>query len=408
VWLVAGWIFGYRASRISGYLVAKEESVALVRSWRAVQAMGSVRVAGLLGAIAGALALSGPSCGGAVASPAARSMHATAPEGGAVGIPSPEAEPPNADNGTDAESTVLPPANPVSDDDAAAEPALQGGGAPCSASATVTVGTKVTVSTSWPGTAGVAKGAGPFLVWMLSIYDVDASNRITGTTTTCEMQMPSLTLTVHDALAIGAPSGTTALQAIVFPTTSWNGVASTNVTGTLGGWNVGSSVAIAPVVLLYGLKSTSGLASTSTQWPTSASMIASADLTYADGMAYQTGIGQPGILGTYKSTPPYYMPGTSLAPSSPSANQASLVFRTELRLYGTSSSCATQSGQAFVNLLNGRIVGCQLTGSAGPCTTSQSGFLDANETQFEPGTGTFTSQQLSAGASCIDVLSALP
>jgi hypothetical protein len=49
-----------------------------------------------------------------------------------------------------------------------------------------------------------------------------------------------------------------------------------------------------------------------------------------------------------------------------------------------------------------------LTGSQGTCTSDQSVFLDSNETPFTPGAGTFTSQQLAAGASCIDVISALP
>ena len=55
--------------------------------------------------------------------------------------------------------------------------------------------------------------------------------------------------------------------------------------------------------------------------------------------------------------------------------------------------------------------GCQLTGldgSDGRWASDQVGFVDANATQMQPGTGTFTSQQLASGATCADVLSALP
>lgn len=307
---------------------------------------------------------------------------------------------PSTDGGTPADSTVP--------SDGSAEPVVLGTGGPCAPSGAATVGTKVTVNTTWPASAAVSKGAGPVSVWLLSTYDVAGNGSITGTITTCGMQLPVITFSALGDQAMGVPGGQTGQQQIVIPDMSWSGVPLADVTGMLGGWNVGSSIAIDPVVMLYGLSGTSALASGSATWPASESAIAPGDLTYANGTAYAVGTGVPGIVATYDGAPPDYLPTTSLAPGSPTATAASLVLRVQLRLYGTSTSCTAQSGQAFVSDLNGRIVGCNLSGGGGPCSVDQYGFLDSNEAQFVPGAGTFVSRQLASGASCSDVLAALP
>jgi hypothetical protein len=250
-------------------------------------------------------------------------------------------------------------------------------------------------------------------MWFLSTYDINSRDQITGTWTACGMEMPSVTLTAIGDMAMGVPSGQTGMLFVGFPATSWNGVPPVHVTGILGGWSDGSSVAIDPVVALYGLRSTSPFADGTMRWPASETAIASGDLTYANGTPYVAGAGFPGILGIYDSTPPYYAPVTSLATSSPRAGQVSVVLRTQIRLYGkTRNGCTAPFGQAFVNDLNLRIVACQLAGtdggSDGLCTSSQVDFIDSNTTQFTPGTGEFMSGQLPANASCADVFNAEP
>jgi hypothetical protein len=396
--------------------------LALVRSRRAVQTTGFERIAGLLGTLAGAIAMSGPSCGGDVLLPQGPSAHVLEPEAGNAVSSPPDAESPSVDGGLDTDHTMPAPTNQGSSEDASApplvdaafgsgEPMVLGSGPACSPTTAMTVGIKISGSAQWPATAAVAKGTGGFSLWLLSTYDVNSSNQITGTTTTCGMQVPAVTFSAIGDMAMGVPSGQMGLQELVFPATSWNGVPSVNITGLLGGWSVGSSVAIDPVVTLYGLTSASALADGSLQWPSSESAIASGDLTYADGTPYHSGVGLPGILGIYVSSPPYYAPATSLAPNSPRADRVSMVLRTRFRLYGKSVSCTTLSGQAFVDDLNLRVVGCQLAGtdaSDGLCTHDQTAFIDVNATQFTPGAGTFETQLLPTGASCADVQSALP
>jgi hypothetical protein len=90
------------------------------------------------------------------------------------------------------------------------------------------------------------------------------------------------------------------------------------------------------------------------------------------------------------------------------ADQVYLVLRTQLGLYGTSSSCTEQSGRAFVTDLNSRVVGCDIANDGGVCTADQYGFIDSDSTQYVPGAGTFDSKQLATGSTCSDLLVALP
>lgn len=288
-------------------------------------------------------------------------------------------------------------------------PVIDGGGTACPAMTYPTsVGTLVTVAVSWPGTAAVAKGSGNFYIWLLTTYSADSSNKITGTTFSCGNAPAVLTLSATGDIALGVPTGMTGLIKPEYPADSWDGTPGTAITGTLGGTNIGSSFEIDPSVTLYGLKASDPLSDPTMKWPGSYSALTMSDLTYADGGAYVAGTGHPGIRGTFDSTPPYYLSGTSLAPGAPKADQFWSATRTQLSLYGLSKSCTETTGKANVTLINNRVVGCELVDDGGPCTTDQYGFLDSNTTQYAPGSATFDSKDLASTATCADVLTALP
>jgi hypothetical protein len=295
----------------------------------------------------------------------------------------------------------------------AGEPIVDGDGAPCTPQTSVTVGTKVSLNVTWPGTAAVAKSSGQVFIWLLSTYNIDATtNKITGTTNTCSNADPPITLTKTGDLASGVPEDAGMGQvAFQFPTSSYAGTPSTSITGQFGGWNINSTMRIDPVVTLYGLAPTSMLDDPTVKWPTMVSSIAATDLTYSSGMPFVMGVGQPGIYGAANSMPPFYPPKTSLDPTSPAIDAVYVVTRTQLSLYGTATTCTDISGDAIVGLLNNRVVGCHLAGEAddaGACSSDQYGFIDSNTTQYVPGTGTFASKQMTAGATCDDVLTMLP
>jgi hypothetical protein len=278
----------------------------------------------------------------------------------------------------------------------------------CTKTYPLSVGTLINVAVSWPGTAAVSKGSGTFYIWLLTTYTADSSGKITGTTYSCGNAPAVLTLSQTGDMALGVPSGQMGQIKPTYPAESWNGTPGTAITGTLGGTKVGSSFAIDKSVALYGLKATDPLSDSSMMWPTSYSALTQSDLTYADGGAYVMGQGHPGIRGVFDGTPPFYLAGTSLAPNSPRADTYYSATRSAIAMCGKTTSCTETSGTATVTLLNNRVVGCDLVDAGGPCTTDQYGFLDSNTTQYTPGAASFKAKDLMSGATCADVLSALP
>jgi hypothetical protein len=290
---------------------------------------------------------------------------------------------------------------------------VKGPGMECTKTYPLSVGTLITVAVSWPGTAAVAKGSGNFYIWLLTVYSVDASNKITGTSQSCGNTPAILTLSNTGDIALGVPGCPdmcqTGLIKPLYPPSSWDGSPTTAIKGTLGGTTVGSSFEVDPSVSLYGLKASDPLSDPTMKWVGSYSALTMSDLTYADGGAYVAGQGHPGIKGTFDGTPPYYLSGTSLAPNAPKTDTFWSVSRSEIGMYGISTSCTEiKGGTANVTLINNRIVGCDLINDGGPCTTDQYGFLDMNTTQYTPGKATFDSVDLTSGATCADVLSKLP
>jgi hypothetical protein len=285
---------------------------------------------------------------------------------------------------------------------------VDGGGGPCTPTYPLSIATLVTLDVNWPATSATAKGMGKQYLSLLTTYTADGSNKVTGTTTTCGQVVADITISDLGDMATGEPSGSQVRAQ--FPASSWDGVPPTAVKGEIGGTNIGSSFEIDPVVTLVGLDSSSPLANGSTMWPmsnTDPSIVM--HLTYADGGAYVTGMGQPGIEGVfYNGAAPFVHPKTALSMTSPAASTVQNVFRTEIGFYGKSTSCTETSGTVAATQLNNRVVGCELENDGGTCTTDQYGFLDINTTQYAPGNGTFQSKQIAAGGKCSDVLAALP
>jgi len=297
---------------------------------------------------------------------------------------------------------------------------INGSGSPCPVQTQVTMALKLTLSSTWPLTLAVRQGMGDVAIWLLSNYTVDSQNRLAGRVKTCGNKTPPITLTDNGAASVGASTGTTAQVQITIPSTVWNApsMPTTPVTGMLGGWNVGSSLSVDPVVTLSGLSPTSQWASASTAWPmavSSGSAIPMSDIRDDDGD------GKPGITATPSSQMPYYVPRTGFlmgSTLSPPTDKIYVVLRTELSLFGLSTSCTEGAGTATVNLLNNHVVGCHIPdvdGGAGTdCIDTQYDFIDQNTTAYMVMGGTYVSKILASGTgdggavTCDDVLSAVP
>jgi hypothetical protein len=294
---------------------------------------------------------------------------------------------------------------------------INGSGSPCPVQTQVTMALKLTLNSTWPVTTAVQMGTGTVSVWLLSNYGIDSQNKLAGRVRTCGNQTPPITLTSLGAASVGAPGGATAQVQITIPPSVWNApsMPTSAVTGTLGGWNIGSSFTVDPVVTLSGLKPTSQLANASTAWPpsvTTGPAVPAGDITDDDGD------GKPGITATPRSDMGFYVPRTSLAPSSPQTDKLYVVLRTALSLYGTSTSCADGTGTATVTNLDNHVIGCHIPdpeGGAGTdCDNVAYDFIDSNTTAYQVTSGTYVSKQLQMGTgdggsvTCDDVLKALP
>jgi hypothetical protein len=324
---------------------------------------------------------------------------------------------------------------------AASGPPIEGTGSPCAPNAQQVIGTKVALEVNWPATLN-DQGCGPtggctgtISIWLLSYYAVNGTT-LTGRVDTCGYELPPLPLSATGSQAEGLPAGQTATEQIAYLQSTWSSVranpakAASPATGTLGGWNVGSSLYVNPVLLTYGLQSSSPFASASQAWPCSESSIAVTDISDDDND------GHPGITAVPSAASGFSLPATAVdltAPFAPQAGKLYMTLRTELQLYGTSTSCTDIAGGASATLLNSHVIGCEL-GSGAECSQSQWDFIDSNEAVYvgqgvriPPSTcppsfaspqivGTFRSKILAASAdgggalavSCADVLSALP
>jgi hypothetical protein len=259
-------------------------------------------------------------------------------------------------------------------------------------------------------TLAVDPGMGKVYIVILSTYDIDAQNHITGKTQTCQSTTPAISLNAIGQGAVGAPGP--AQVAILLPSSTWNAptMPKFNVTGTLGGWHVGASFAIDPVTTLAGLSPTSPFAKADAVWPMSGTQLMPSDIVDDDGD------GHPGITSIPRSSSTtgmadamYYVPKTATTGGRPT-DKLYLVLRTELSLSGTNTSCTEGSGDANVTQLNNHVVGCEV--SMPPmtnCDPAEYQYIDSNTTVYSVMSGTYATKQLTgATPTCDDAVAAFP
>jgi hypothetical protein len=315
-----------------------------------------------------------------------------------------------------------------------------GTGMACPPNTHETVGAKIKLAVQWPQTLAnngcddksMPKCTGEIDIWLLTHYTINGT-QVTGTVDTCKNVTPPIPLTSTGTQSSGLdPAKTTAVVKTDFLDAVWNGIIAnpkhvpTQTSGVLAGWNIGSSMRILPTNSVYGVSQTSTWASDKTAWPGSESMIAASDITDDDNDTY------PGITITPSAATGYVLPATAALQTPPVfADQLYLALRTELSLYGTSTSCTDISGTVGVQLLNNHVIGCRLAGDAGACSMAQWDFIDSNTTVYvgpgvriptsvaapsfaPPGiSGTFDAKILSTDADggsidCAAVVKALP
>jgi hypothetical protein len=299
-------------------------------------------------------------------------------------------------------------------------PVVDGSGAPCPVQTDEWVGAIMTLNVTWAPVTAVAGGTGNIYLWTLNHYMIDGSGKITGTSRTCGTQTPPIVLNSTGLMVEVLPAGTMASILNELPTKKvWdNDTRTATVTGMLGGWNVMSSTQVNPTLAVSGLSTK--YQDPTVAWPSSAQNIPMTDLT-DDDMD-----GNPGITAypLNDNGMGYYLPGTVIGGTAamppPHADKLFIVSRTQVSLYGMSTSCKETKGTITVPEYDLHVVGCHDVGMPGttPCTSGEVSFLDGNVTVYSgmggPGstiTGTFDSMQLGGEGgtpTCDDVIAAFP
>jgi len=268
----------------------------------------------------------------------------------------------------------------------------------------MTIGTNITMAVTWPGTTSAKAGSGTVHLWLLSNFTANG-NSFSGPTQTCGTTLPAVTLTAIGAIAAGGNNVQIQLGSSVWTSMSMPKYTSN---GTQSGYQPSDTFTVSPTVALIGLALPSGTDPSSYTWPSSAWSFPSGT-TFPD----HDGDGNPGITATPASGTGFVDPPTAvgLGGSAPSADQIYVVTRTEVALSGKWDTCTSQSGTATLAHFDNHVVGCHIKGGSA-CTTgaanTQADFIDQNRTIYAPGSATFVTKTLSAGATCADVLSALP
>lgn len=281
------------------------------------------------------------------------------------------------------------------------EPAI---GMMCPRATEQTAAIRIDANVTWAPTVAFPGGAGRYSIWLLSHYKVDAAGHIVATIATCQITPPPWSITTEDA-ANNAPTSTTMLG-VESPVSECMKITKTvTAMGTLGGWSVGSSVRIDPAVLLLGLKDTSPYENPATPWPQPS---VADPFGNAPDYEAEEGDGTPGITFLPMAGAGYgeITPGTSaVAP-----DRIFLATRTELSLFGKTTSCTQTNGIATVTRLDHRVIGCSLGEDGGLCTSDQATYIDDYVFPvFVPGQATFKQVLLPAGAAatCDDVITGL-
>jgi hypothetical protein len=277
-------------------------------------------------------------------------------------------------------------------------------GATCPPMAAMTVAANIDIKVTWPATTAGNGGTGDVHVWLLSKFTANG-NQFTGTSQTCGLSLPDLTLNGLGSIAAGGSKVQIQIPPGVWAAPSMPSYMST---GSQMGWSPPSTFRIDPTLALIGLTLPGGTDPTSYAWPTS-SWSFPTGTTFPD----HDGDSNPGITASPLMGNGYVLPPTAigLGGSAPAADQVYLATRTRVSLNGQWTTCTDLAGNATVMSFDNHVVGCRIKGGTA-CTTgaanTQADFLDQNRTVYVPGAATFVAKTLAANGTCADALAALP
>ncbi len=257
-------------------------------------------------------------------------------------------------------------------------------GGSCNAQGQGVAANQIVATVSWPDTIGVVGGSGQLVIWTRAELDFDGTN-ISGSVSPCGSTLP----VIQTKAIVGGHK----IQPII-PDEIWDlsGMPQTTASGTVSGFDPGSTILMQPATALLGL----AMADVEAAWPDKWADIQAVD---------HDGDGAPGITSVPNTNDGFSAPPTGIFPDSPKASALYLVSRSVVELQGTRDSCTTASGTAIVHNFDNHIIGCALEGG-GECDDAQTSFIDSNRTVYKVESATYDMKQLPEGVSCADVRAA--
>ncbi len=245
---------------------------------------------------------------------------------------------------------------------------------------------KIDVDVAWDSGLAIEAGSGTLEIWFSATLDHNG-NVIAVTGNPCEVVIPDFETNV---LAGGEKVGTAWPQGI------WAGagIPKIDLTVNLAASEPGSQITIPPGPLVLGATFNDDL---NDPWPGSWTGLNATD---------HDGDGKPGVTTLAKTGNGYGMPRLDIFNDQVRADQIYLAFRTILSLDGVIDSCEGASGAATFTMEQ-HAVGCHVAGG-GECNNDQVNLLDNNLPQFRVTGANFELRKVAQGASCNDIIAALP
>ena len=245
---------------------------------------------------------------------------------------------------------------------------------------------KMVIDTNWPTDGFIQGGSGNHTHWARMVL-TQSGTTLTGSATPCGRVVPDFN-----------NSQIPQRYGITFPDSLFDrALPSGNITVTLGGLTVGSSVSSNRTAAPLGVTLADPVNSA---WP-SLSQINATD---------HDGDGQRGITTNYKSGGGYSYPPTAGNFFADNATRGYLSERVPYSLGGSITSCTQASGAATVPNIDSHTVGCRLENNQN-CSSSQYQHLDTNAPNYTVRSATYTLVRVGgpgASVSCGSVRAALP
>jgi hypothetical protein len=263
---------------------------------------------------------------------------------------------------------------------------------------------KLTINVNWTpqGLTSIilASGTGQIKQWIRGTR-VQTGMSVSDSTVVCGVDLPDFQST---ALAASETYG------VVFPTSLFDGhfLPTFTVSGTISGSEAGATYTTTPTAAQLGVSLS---APATDPWPSTIANPIDMDMDGNPGVTVEVASGVTSAGGVYSGVP---VGIPAFGQPTVRADKLYVAIRQVTAVTGTVMDCNHISGTVTIPTISGKagidshVIGCELA-AGGPCSTTQSSFVDNTQPVFTPtGSATFQAVRVAPGTSCANVRAMLP